>query len=411
MRSRRIIASFFGLIPDPVEAFQILYRTTSINGSAIATVTTVFKPLVHKKDRFIAYNTALDSSGDGCNPSHAFQLGSGVIPGITTTSGAELLRIQLYLLKGYVVSIADYEGPDTSWISGHLTAMGVLDSMRAVSRFKTLGLNNNPGIVGTGYSGGGFATAWAAAIHPVYAPELPVKGWMAGGVPADLEANFRFLDNTVASGFLFAGLAGLLKPSAYGAQLQPIVDKYITPKGQQALALANRVCAVPILLAYPFQSLLGTKYQSLGPELFNIPIVKEVFHNNTLGVYKAETPTAPILMYHGTLDEIVSYPPAEAAKNAWCENGATVRFIEYAAGAHGTTGVLGSVEASRFLDEAFDGEIEAGCTSKTVSDHSLNPLALGLLLEPVVVGLINALVTAGPRDANWINGIKTGNPI
>lgn len=49
--------------------------------------------------------------------------------------------------------------------------MGVLDSMRAVSNFgSSLGLTTDkPSIVGAGYSGGGLATAWAAALNHVYA--------------------------------------------------------------------------------------------------------------------------------------------------------------------------------------------------------------------------------------------------
>lgn len=73
LRQRSIVASFFGLIPDPVEAHQLLYRTTAINGSAIATATTIFKPLAPKTDRFVSFHTAYDSSGVTCNPSYQYQ--------------------------------------------------------------------------------------------------------------------------------------------------------------------------------------------------------------------------------------------------------------------------------------------------------------------------------------------------
>ena len=57
LRSRKIATAYFGLIPNPVQAWQLLYRTTAIDGSAIATVTTVFKPLNAKKDRFVSFHT------------------------------------------------------------------------------------------------------------------------------------------------------------------------------------------------------------------------------------------------------------------------------------------------------------------------------------------------------------------
>ncbi len=129
LRSRRIIASLFGFIPNPVESYQILYRTTAVNGSAIATVTTVFKPLIPKKDRFITYNSAYDSSSSNCSPSYSYKLGSNTDSPFTTTNNIEFLVIQLYLLSGYIVSSPDYEGPDAAFTPGYLSGMGVLDSM------------------------------------------------------------------------------------------------------------------------------------------------------------------------------------------------------------------------------------------------------------------------------------------
>lgn len=77
LRQRLVISSFFGLIPDPVETWQLLYRTTAIDGSPIATVTTIFKPLFPKNDRFVSFHTAYDSSASICNPSYNYQLGAG----------------------------------------------------------------------------------------------------------------------------------------------------------------------------------------------------------------------------------------------------------------------------------------------------------------------------------------------
>ncbi|KAJ5290766.1 hypothetical protein N7478_000017 [Penicillium angulare] len=90
-----ISASILGLIPDPVEAHQLLYRTTAINGTPIATVTTGFKPLVGtKRDRFISFQTAYDSSAAICNPSYNYQLGAARTDLI---SSAEMLIIQAYI--------------------------------------------------------------------------------------------------------------------------------------------------------------------------------------------------------------------------------------------------------------------------------------------------------------------------
>ncbi|KAG9750932.1 hypothetical protein KCU73_g6457, partial [Aureobasidium melanogenum] len=36
LRTRRVVTSYLGLIPDGVQAWQLLYRTTAINGTAIS---------------------------------------------------------------------------------------------------------------------------------------------------------------------------------------------------------------------------------------------------------------------------------------------------------------------------------------------------------------------------------------
>ncbi|CEJ92810.1 hypothetical protein VHEMI08440 [[Torrubiella] hemipterigena] len=409
LRSRKIIASFFTFIPDPIEAYQILYRTTAVNGSAIATATTIFKPLFAKKDRFVTYNIAYDSSGVQCSPSRAFPLGSNPT---TALAAGELLLIQIYLLSGYIVSSPDYEGPDAAFTPGYLSGMGVLDSMRAVANFAdTLGLSQNPMSVGVGYSGGGLATGWAAAMQPAYAPELAVKGWVAGGVPANLTSIFEYIDGTVVSGFEPIAIAGMLKPTAHGALLQPLFHRIATPLGKHAIEVASSQCAAAPLIEFAFQSVLDTKFQSLGRELLTDPTIGPLITRNTLGVNQTETPAVPVLMYHAQPDEIVPYPAAATLRSAWCDYGATIKFTTFAAGGHGTTALLGIPDALQFVNDAFSDNVAPGCTTKTLLNDQLSPLALGLNLEPLAVGLINAIAALGKKDANWLNGIKDGKSI
>jgi hypothetical protein len=62
LRTRKINSAYFGLIPNPVTSYQILYRTTAVDGSATSTVTTVFVPTGAKKDRFVSFHTAYDGA-------------------------------------------------------------------------------------------------------------------------------------------------------------------------------------------------------------------------------------------------------------------------------------------------------------------------------------------------------------
>jgi hypothetical protein len=62
LRTRKIASAYFGLVPNTVDSYQLLYRTTAVDGSAIAAVTTVFKPSLAKLDRFVSFHTAYDGA-------------------------------------------------------------------------------------------------------------------------------------------------------------------------------------------------------------------------------------------------------------------------------------------------------------------------------------------------------------
>ena len=404
LRQRSITTAFFGFIPDLVQAYQLLYRTTAINGSAIATVTTVFKPLFPKTDRFISFHTAYDSSAAVCEPSYTYQLGSPVASNLI--SSAEMLILELYLLQGYIVAAPDYEGPDAAFGPGHLEGMCALDGMRAVQNFKsTLGLSTStPSIVGIGYSGGAIATGWAASLQPSYAPELSIKGWVHGGTPANLTGTAVSIDRSLFSGFLPAALDGLNKPSTYSAELSPVINSIITPSGAAVLQYASSNCAIGDLLNFANKSFQSTEYQSLGNGLFFDRTIAAVLEQNTLGVSHDQTPTAPVFMYHASQDEIIPYANASALATAWCNDGASVAFTTFGNGGHVTTEIVGLPDAVNFVSAAFAGTTAAGCSRSTELASTLNPLALGVEFEPILVALVGILAGAGEGDKNILPG-------
>ncbi|KAL5001048.1 secretory lipase-domain-containing protein [Aspergillus recurvatus] len=369
-RERLVVTSFFGLLPDPVEAHQLLYRTTAINGSAITSVTTVFKPLNAMTDRFVSFHTAYDSASVTCDPSYQYQLG---VVQTDLISSFEFLFLQRHLLHGYIVAAPDHEGPDAALGSGRLAGMTVLDGMRAVMNFnKTLGFSTtDPMIAATGYSGGAIATGWAASLHSSYAPELNIKGWAIGGTPANLTGTFYYLDGKMYSGFIPAAIDGLSKPSAYGAQLQPIMDRIATERGKAVLDYANTHCVPRDLVNWPNESMLSPDIQTLGPDLLLEPTIHSVLVENLLGGMPEETPIAPVLVYHGVEDEIIPYHDVPPMVDSWCNAGATVQFRTYVTGGHART-LLGSLtDSAGYIDDAFAGTLGRGCSFqfKTLIPH------------------------------------------
>lgn len=128
-----------------------------------------------------------------------------------------------------------------------------------------------------------------------------------------------------------------------------------------------------------------------------------------MGVEANETPTLPVYLYHAPNDEVIPYDDAFSLRDRWCNLGADVTFVNIASGGHATTEILGFPGAFEFVEAAFAGTAGNGgsCSERTVLDDTLNPLALGVRLETILVRLLNDLAIAGREDINIINDPAT----
>jgi hypothetical protein len=147
--------------------------------------------------------------------------------------------------------------------------------------------------------------------------------------------------------------------------------------------------------------------QSLGTELLYDPIVQDILLRCTIGIDPVETPTVPTFVYHASNDEIIPYANASSMADRWCDAGADLKFTTYAAGGHATTLVLALPSIVKFVEDAFAGTTGySGCSRNTELRDSLDPLALGVDLEPVLVGLINGLVLLGDADEGLLHDLS-----
>ncbi|KAL4862477.1 hypothetical protein BDV12DRAFT_203019 [Aspergillus spectabilis] len=396
LRQREVVTSFFGFIADPVEGYQLLFRTTTLNGSASAAVTTVFKPKNSITDRFIAFHTAYDSAFVSCEPSYQYQLG---VMQTNLMSSFEMLLFQRHLAKGYIVTSPDHEGLEAAIGAGRLAGIVSLDAMRAVVNFQDiLGFSTEqPAIVATGYSGGALATAWGASLQPSYAPDLNIKGWVAGGTPSNMTGTLLNLDNGPYSGFIPAAIDGLCKPSAYGAELQPVINNIVTAEGQSFLDFANSHCFLADLVNFRNRSIFSTDVQNLGPALIQQPTIQSILSENVLGALREETPNFPVFVYHGIEDAVIPYRDAATMVDEWCSNGATVQFTTYTSGGHPRTALGSLPDVNQFIESAFAGSLESGCTSNTKA-ATLDSGALGSGFETRLDALIDRMRLSDDKD-------------
>jgi len=334
LRARLVPATGF----PGATAWQLLFRSQNSAGGPIAAMTTVLLPLGGGMNRpLLSYQAFINSLGTQCAPSHT--LFNGQLP--------EATALNLFLSRGWAVAVPDHLGPTSAYGAAQLGGRLTLDGIRAAKRFPSAGLGGSP--VGMmGYSGGGMATSWAAALAPKYAPELPIVGAAQGGVPVNLGQ--LALDVGLRPSPLF----GLGFASAMGLEREYPKDmhfsQFLNPIGWSLRGRMANSCVDSIIGAGA-----GLSLEQIGrPGVLDADdATKNVLHENSLDMF-AGVPRTPIYEWHGGNDQ-VSVPLARQLAGRYCHSGDRVLFDVIPGADHGTAILPGASRAVNYLADRFAG--------------------------------------------------------
>jgi hypothetical protein len=372
LRSRETTVAAFAQLPQRVQAWQLLYRTTDTQGQPEATVTTVLQPYGATPSAsrpLLSYQVAEDSAAPQCAISYQLQQGAG---NENVVAQAEILLIDAGLQRGWAVTVPDYEGPDSAYVAGRQAGQAVLDGIRATENFQAVGLNGANTSVGIwGYSGGALASGWAAELQPGYAPELKIKGVAEGGLPVNPANVLAKINKGPFAGIAMSGIAGISK--AY-PQLADFLTGHLTPAGQAAFAQAATRCNSENVASFAFTDVY--KYFTVADPLSQ-PVPAQVLADDTLGQH---TPTAPLFVYQSVNDELIPPADVDAAVAKYCGQGATVIYHRDILSEHIALVVTGAPDALNWLSARLSGSPAAtGCHTSTVITSLLSPGALTTL--------------------------------
>jgi hypothetical protein len=369
LRSRPSQVSLFSLVPQKAQAWQLLYRTTDQLGNPEATVSTVLLPggaAPDPKRPLVSYQFATDSADPDCAPSRSITSGA---PIGTIAGQAEVLLVNALLVKGYAVSIPDYEGPDAAFGATRQAGQAVLDGIRAAEAFTPLGLGGRQTPVGMfGYSGGAVATNGAAEAQPAYAPELSLRGSAAGG---SLGNDFVGVINNFNGG-PFASLAA--SAIAGLSEAYPVITdvllKYANDKGKKAIESLKHMCVAEAALNFLFANIDTFTTVPLA-QLLALPEVKQVIADDSPGQH---TPAVPMYLYHGVFDEVLPIKGVDAMVTGFCANGASITYNRDLLAEHGIALLTGVGGALSWLDGRLAGQAPApGCHTRTVLSNIFQP--------------------------------------
>ena len=152
------------------QVWEVLFSTKDSQGHPMAANTTFLLPPNRVPDGpLVSYQHIINALGTRCERRDRALHDRPVHP---DPGGAGL---NIALARGWTVTLPDHLGPSMAYGAAKLGGQITLDGLKAVRRIPEFRLANSP-VALAGYSGGGMATAWAAAMAPTYAPELNIVG-------------------------------------------------------------------------------------------------------------------------------------------------------------------------------------------------------------------------------------------
>jgi Secretory lipase len=369
-------------LPVPVQAVQLLYRSTSELGEPTVNVTSVLKPLLSiGTPQVVAYQSFYDSLNPADEPSYAISGGltlGGAIPQV------ESALIGPELLAGRTVVVADTEGENADFAAGPEYGINTLDSLRAALASPATGLASTKKIGLIGYSGGAIATEWAAELAPTYAPSVNSKlvGAAMGGVLVDPAHNLHYVEGSLSwAGVIPMAIIGVSR--AFHIDLTPYLSEY----GKQLYAKLENASIANVLAQYPgltWAQMAKPEYPT--PE--SIPVYVHVVNQLIMGT--GGTPTTPLLIGQGALGElegtagnkpgigegdgVMIAGDVRTLARQYCAKGDKVQYDQYPLG-HVTTAVPWIATAVPWLAARFAGTTAPENCASIEPGNPLTPIA------------------------------------
>jgi pimeloyl-ACP methyl ester carboxylesterase len=297
------------MLPDGASAWRILYLSTDLNGEPIAVSGTVVAP---------------SAESASPRPVIAWAHGTiGILPqcGVSHTSNPyqQTPMVDLMVRQGFVVVATDYPGLGTPgihpYIVGPVAAYAVLDSVRAAQQ---LDVNAGDEFVVWGASQGGHSSLWTAQLAAEYAPDLTLIAAAASAPAIDLRGIIEARSDSKSGGVLFSEFLYAWSHVYPGANL----DDIIKPEHRAQFEKMATTCVSTPAAFLTIGDLL-TPNDYLSADLLTTEPWRTLIDDNTP---RGEI-TVPLLITHGTADDLIPFEGSQAEALRRCDLGEDVTFI------------------------------------------------------------------------------------
>ena len=365
-------------IPNTIDTFQVLYRTSDSLNNASWSVATVYIPKSHHNCLPVS-----NATKSGC--SHAMVVYN--VPSDTVSPDAApsyLLQFQEpygemrdMLARGWFIVVPDYEGPTAAFCAGVQAGHATLDATRAVLKVAgRFGLAMDCVKVGMwGYSGGAFAVGFASELAGTYAPELVIDAAVVGGLTPNISKVDMRMNKALTAGLFVASLYGVTvqQPEAHAFLLEQLRTE--GPYNKTKFLSALTMTGAEALGAFSQEDIFN--YLENGRSDFDNPIIQSAIDRDAvMGLHG--TPKIPSFYYKAVHDELSPANETSAMIDDFCRHGANILFHQNTIGGHNDELWTGRLRALDYLTAKLEGVVgnssgikmdipATGCVTQTVS--------------------------------------------
>jgi hypothetical protein len=267
-------------------AYRVMYVSGSVDGKPVAVTGTIMvpsKPAPAAGYPVVTWAHGTNGMADICAPS--------LNPGQSAPLANELLD------KGWLVAATDYQGEGSPglhpYIAGVNAAHDTIDIVRAARNMA--GAHASDQYLVWGHSQGGHTAMFTLKLGAQYAPELKLRGVVAGAPPSQFAFIYNYLLTSPYRYYLLMAAGGL--NAAYGDVRAPL-DQVLTPAGMKLLPLLDEGCSD--FVARKVGGLDVSKLSKGDP--FKVPAWKKILEEDD-PQYFATPSAAPLLIIQGGSDE------------------------------------------------------------------------------------------------------------
>jgi dipeptidyl aminopeptidase/acylaminoacyl peptidase len=319
--------------------YRVMYVSESVANMPVPVTGLIFVPKVAPPTGgypVVSWGHGTDGMADQCAPSLD---PSSAVP-----------EINQLLAQGWVVTASDYQGEGTPgilpYLVGEVAARNTVDIVRAAHNIASIHASTN--YVVWGHSEGGQTAMFALHIGAAYAPDLSLKGVVAGAPPSQFNLIYDFLKTSPYRFYLF--MAGIGFEAAYGPKLAPL-SAILTKAALKLAPVVNKGC---------FNYLENTidKYtlaQLVKVDPFTVPTWKKLLTENDPASFTTPV-AAPLLIYQGGSDEQIPVASTQLLASQLCGTGQDLERWIYPGQSHAGVIVPAAVDFIHWIADRFAGD-------------------------------------------------------